>query len=240
MSGRELVQARRDGDPPRQPRDAGRIFDLLIGLVAVVAVGSLVYFGYTTWLAPRFPQPRSAVAKLVASVTPEMAWTDSDLSRCKAKARAAAESPETGDAVMVDRTITEGFAGMATLVECRLTTKIGRFCDPKERAALVETVNDYLGRVDLLKLGLGAQGAPMAIMGGAFGGEMAAGRDVYDMEKDATLSVMETYHKKVAAALRTLGKRGVVSAADFGGFAGTPATITDIFKNVTVTDELCA
>jgi hypothetical protein len=239
MSGRELVQSRRDGDPPRQPRDIGRIFDALIGLVAVVAIGSLAYFGYTTWLAPRFSPQRPAQAKLVAAVTPEVSWTDADMSRCKARARAAAESPETGDAVLVERTVTEGFAGMATLVECRLTTKIARFCDPKEKSALVEMVNDYLGRVDLLKLGLGAQGAPMAIMGGAFGGEMAAGRDIYDAEKDATLSVMETYHNKVASALRTLGKRGVVSAADFGGFAGTPATITDIFKNLSITNQLC-
>lgn len=240
MSGRDLVQARRDADPPRQPGAGSRFFDMLIGLVAVVAIGSVAYFGYVNWLAPRFSQPRPVPAKLVAAATPQMAWTDADMSRCQAKARAAAESPEMGDAVLVDRTVTEGFAGMATLVECRITTKMARFCDPAEKAALVEMVNDYLGRIDLLKLGLGAQGAPMAIMGGAFGGEMAAGRDIYDMEKDATLSVMDTYQKKVASALRTLGKRGVVSATDFGGFAGTPATITDIFKNVSVTDQLCA
>ena len=182
MSGRELVRSRRDAEPPREP-GGGRLFDLLIGLVAVVAIGSLAYFGYTNWLAPRFAQPRAAATKLVASVTPEVVWTDADMSRCKAKAQAAAETPEMGDAVLVDRTVTEGFAGMATLIECRLTTKISRFCDPKEKAALVDMVNDYLGRIDLLTLGLGAQGAPMAIMGGAFGGEMAAGRDIYDMKR---------------------------------------------------------
>lgn len=153
---------------------------------------------------------------------------------------AAADNPEIRDAVIVDRTFTEGFAGMATLLECRITTKVARFCNPSEKAALVEMVNDYLGRVDLLRLGMGAQGAPMAILGGAFGGEIAAGRDIYDMEKDATFSVMDTYHKKVAAGLRALGRRGVVSAADFGGFAGVPATITEIFKDVTVSDQLCA
>ena len=101
-------------------------------------------------------------------------------------------------------------------------------------------VNDYLGRTDLLRLGMGVQGAPMAIMGGAFGGEMAAGRDIYDMEKDATFSVMETYHKRVAAGLRALGRRGVVTAADFGSFAGVPKSISEIFDGVTVSDQLCA
>lgn len=240
MSGRELVQARRDAEPPRGPRDGGRILDMLLGLVAVVAVGSLAYFGYTHWLAPRSPQPQYAPPKLVAAATPAVIWTDADMARCKAKAQAAADSPEMGDAVLVERTVTEGFAGMATLVECRITTKIARFCDPKEKAALVAMVNDYLGRIDLLRFGMGAQGAPMALLGGAFGGEIAAGRDVYDMEKDATFSVMETYHKRVAAGLRALGKRGVVTAGDFGSFAGVPAAITSIFEGVTVSDQLCA
>lgn len=240
MSGRELVQARRDAEPPRGPRDGGRVLDVLIGLVAVVAIGSLAYFGYTHWLAPRFPQPRPAASKLVAAAAPEVVWTDADTARCKAKARAAADSPEMGDAVLVERTVTEGFAGMATLVECRITTKIARFCDPQEKAALVAMVNDYLGRIDLLRLGMGAQGAPMALLGGTFGGEIAAGRDIYNMEKDATFSVMDIYHKKVAAGLRALGKRGVVSASDFGSFAGVPAPIKDIFEGVTASDQLCA
>lgn len=240
MSGRELVQARREAEPPREPFNGGRLFDLLIGLVAVVAVGSLAYFGYTGWLAPRFAHPGPPATRQVAVVTPAVVWTDADMARCKARARAAAESPEMGDTVIVDRAVTEGFAGMATLVECRITTKIARFCDPGEKAVLVDMVNDYLGRIDLLRLGMGAQGAPMAIMGGTFGGEMAAGRDIYNMEKDATFSVMETYHKKVATGLRTLGKRGVVTAADFGSFAGVPKTISDIFEGVTVSDQLCA
>ena len=51
---------------------------------------------------------------------------------------------------------------------------------------------------------------------------------------------MATYHKKVAAGLRTLGRRGVVRADDFGGFAGVPKSISDIFDGVTVSDQLCA
>lgn len=238
MSGRELVRERRDAEPPREP-GSGRLFDWMIRLAVVVAIGSLGYFGYTRLVNPKFLQPGPMASKLVATAKPDVVWTDADMARCKARALAAAEAPETGDAVLVERTVTEGFAGMATMVECRLSTKVARFCNPTEKAAMVEMVNDYLGRIDLLKLGMGAQGAPMAILGGAFGGEIAAGRDVYNMEKDATFAVMDTYHKRVAASLRALGKHGVVTAGDFGSFTGVPAPIAEIFKDVTVSDQLC-
>ena len=130
---------------------------------------------------------------------------------------------------------------MATMIECRLSTKSARFCDPKEKAALVAMINDYLGRVDLIRLGLGVQGAPMAVLGEMFGGEVQAGSGIYNIEKDGTFAVMKVYHDRIAAALRKLARDGIVSATDFAGFMGTgvPKTISEVFKDVTPERQVC-
>lgn len=95
MSGRDLVRARRDSEPPRDPADGSRLFDLIIVLVAVAAIGSLGYFAYTKWFAPHGPQSTAPATKLVAAARPEIAWTDADTSRCKSKARRLPTIPKS-------------------------------------------------------------------------------------------------------------------------------------------------
>ena len=243
MSGRDLVRGARSLEAPayKQVQRNGLV-DLLIGAVAVVAVGAFAYFGYGAWFAPRTPPPPPAAKVELASVAPADAWTDKDTARCNAAARAAADAPLPSEMMLANTTIAEGFAAMATRLECRITTKIARFCDPREKAALVATIDDYLGRVDVIRLGLGVEGAPMAVLGGAFGGEIAAGSEMYNMEKDATFTLMDFYHAKVAAGLKALGRRGIVAASDFGGFMGmgVPLTISEIFKGVSADHPICA
>ncbi|MDB5542205.1 MAG: hypothetical protein JWQ89_3932 [Devosia sp.] len=244
MSGRDLVRGLRSEAataPTKAQRSNG--VDLLITAFAMIAVGSLAYFGYATWFAPRSPQPQAAPpTQTAAAADRDMVWTAEDSSRCKAVARAAVDDPMPDEAMLANRSVTEGFAGMATLLECRITTKVARFCDPEEKAALVAMIGDYLGRIDLIDLGLGVQGAPMAVLGEVFGGEISAGSEVYNMQKDATFAFMKVYHEKVAAGLRALAREGIVAPSDFASFMGmgVPTAIADIFNGVSAERQLCA
>ncbi len=245
MSGQDIVRGRREGMPmpkPKKPGGGGGL-DMLLTLVAVVAIGACAYFGVSYWLS-RAPTPSSTNPQpMVALVSDraDLAWTDADTDRCKRKARAEKPQANKGDAAFGNRTVTEGFAQLATMVECRITTKFERFCDPAERTALVAVVNDYLARLDMLNLGLDAQGAPMKVMGSMFGGEVAMGDDIYQMQKDATLTFMGGYHKRVVAAMKALARKGLVSTADFdaGLLGGIPERIAEML-DVKPGPNLCA
>jgi hypothetical protein len=216
---------------------------LLLTLVAVVALGACAYFGVTMWLGRAPTPPAAAPQPMVAMIGdgPGVAWTEDDTARCKRKARAATPTSSSADFALANRAVTEGFAQLATMVECRITTKVERFCDPAERTQLVAVVNDYLSRVDLVTMGLEAQGAPMKMMGGMFGGEMAAGDDIYQMQKDSTLAFMKGYDKRIVAAMRALARNGLVKPSDFGGglLGGVPERITKML-DVTRTADRCA
>lgn len=244
MSGRDLVRdVRSTAKPSAVPGQGLGIVDLVVTALAIVAVASLAYFGYATWFGHRAPQPQATPpTELVASIDPAMAWTDDDTARCRAKARAASDDEMPAEAMFANRAVTDGFGPMATMIECRIATKSTRFCDPKEKAALVAMINDYLARVDIIRLGMGVQGAPMAVLGEMFGGEIEAGSGVYNMEKDGTFAFMQVYHSRIAEALKRLGRDGLLSAADFATFMGTgvPSTITEIFDGVTPERHACA
>jgi hypothetical protein len=244
MSGRDLVRdVRSTAKPSAVPGARLGIVDLLVAVLAVIAVGSLAYFGYASWFAPRAPQPPAAPsAQLVAFTDPALTWTDEDTARCRAKARAASDDEMPADTLLANRAVTDGFGPLATMIECRIATKSLRFCDPKQKAALIAMINDYLVRVDMIRLGMGVQGAPMAVLGEMFGGEIEAGSSVYEIEKDGTFAFMQVYHARIAAALQRLGRDGLVSATDFATFMGTgvPATITAIFDGVVPQRQACA
>ncbi|MEQ1771706.1 MAG: hypothetical protein ABL879_17900, partial [Devosia sp.] len=113
-------------------------------------------------------------------------------------------------------------------------------CDPKEKAVMVAAVNDYLGRTDLIMLGLGLQGAPMRLLGAATGdGEINAGSSIYDMQKADTVAFMQGYQKRVASALQKLARDGLMAPADFGTFVGVPETITTLFAGKTAQRNVC-
>lgn len=254
MSGRDLVRGLRSAEapPPKPPQRGGGILDFLIGAVAIVAVASFGYFGYATWLAPKpvrvavaasAPTPPAAPSAEATPVLTEAdyGWTEADGERCKAEARAAAEAPLPVDAVLTQRSVTEGFASMATLVECQITTKTARFCAPEQKTKLVAAVHTYLDKMDLIVLGLGVQGAPMAIMGEAFGGEVAFGSSVYEMQEEGTLAVMRVHHKKVVDAVKALARDGIVSQSDFAAFMGmgVPTSIKEMLKGVEAERNIC-
>lgn len=243
MSGRDLVRdVRSTAKLPSAPGQGLGIVDLVVTALAIVAVGSLAYFGYAAWFAPHAPQPATPPALIAAGTTPEVAWTDEDTSRCRAKARAAADAKMPADVILANRSVTDGFGPMATMIECRIATKSTRFCNPEEKAGLVAMINDYLGRVDMIRLGMGVQGAPMAVLGEMFGGEVQAGSGIYEIEKDGTFAFMRVYHDRIAAAMRRLGRDGIVSATDFSTFmgSGVPASITEMFDGVVPERQVCA
>ena len=243
MSGRDLVRDVRSTAKPSAVQGTRiGIIDLAVTMLAVVAVSSLAYFGYVAWFAPHAPQPPAAPpGQLVASDTAPT-WTDEDTARCRAKARAVSDDEMPVDAMLANRAVTDGFGPTATMIECRIATKSLRFCDPKQKATLVAMINDYLARVDMIRLGMGVQGAPMAVLGEMFGGEIEAGSSVYDIEKDGTFAFMQIYHARIAAALQRLGRDGLVSATDFATFmgAGVPATIAEIFDGVVPERQACS
>jgi hypothetical protein len=244
MSGQDLIDEMRS-DPKRAPKAANglRAMDMLLVIVAVAAVGSLGYFALTRWVGGP-PQGPAPVQASVSSPAPrvEVAWTETDNNKCRARAGAEAEHPAVPDmAMMANRVVAEGIAGLATMVECKLVTKTTRFCDPEQRKALVATVNDYLTRVDIVIAGLGIQGAPMKIMGGLFGGEMKAGNDIYQLERESTVAVMKGYDDRVVTAFRKLARDGLVAPTDFAGFmGGVPENITRMFGDVTAARDVCA
>ena len=73
-------------------------------------------------------------------------------------------------------------------------------------------------------------------------GEMAAGRDIYNMEKEGTFALMRVYHARVAEALQSLVRDGVVTQGDFGSFMGmgVPSSVKDILKDVKAEQNICS
>lgn len=236
MQNRELVEDARSRVRPA-PSPGVPLIDIVIGIVVVLAVASLGFFGFRTILSGG-GQP--AVVS-VAAVAPA-GWTKADNDACAAKARAAASNPDTGAYLITNRSVAEGVAGLAAMVECELSAKPARFCGHDGNSALVALVNDYFTRMDLVTMGLGLQGAPMAIAGSMLGGEAAAGDAVYQQMLEQTMAFMHGCNDPVLDALRALGRGGVVKADDFRPFmfADVPSHISRIFEGVTVTESVCA
>lgn len=244
MSARNLVQSMR-ADGGRPPRRTGAI-DLALIACAFVGILALGWFAAGRYIVT----PPVAQRLVAASTTPaptgtEMAaaaWTDADEKRCQVSARDTADDYRSAKVTVTNTSIAEGYPPLATMVHCRLAKKQVRFCDPVQRMALVEMVNDYLGRLDLLTVGLAVQGAPMKMMGGLVGGEAEAGNDVYEVMKNETFAFMQPYNDKIVADLRKLASNGVITAADFGGFMGmgVPDRIVSILKGVNVETPICS
>ncbi|MEP7241405.1 MAG: hypothetical protein ABI697_11010 [Devosia sp.] len=219
---------------------------MLLVVAVVVAIGAAGYFGLSTLLGGKSPQSPGPVVASIEVAGTDAAWSSADNDRCKARARAAANADGSaneiavGSAMPANPAVTGGYAGLSTMLECKMTTKTGRLCDTKEKAALVADINDYLGRTDLVTAGLAVQGAPMQVMGGLFGGEMSAGSDIYNMERDATLAFMKRYQGRITSAARRLARDGLLAPSDFAGFlGGTPEVITRIFGNVVAERNAC-
>ena len=242
MSGRDLVDEMRSGARPlaEKPRGGG-IFDIVIGAVAVVALGALGYVAYGTWFSGKAPRPPVQVAAVVMPAEP-VVWTEDDTKACAAKANAAAENADTGTYLITNPSLAEGIPFLVTRVECQLTVKEVRFCGPEGNAKLVAIVDDYLNRMDVIRVGIAAQGAPMAILGGMMGGEISAGDEIYGSMAEDTLKFMSEHHARVVAALRALAKEGVVTADAFKPFpfAGVPSRIQPIFAGIEAKSNLCA
>jgi hypothetical protein len=227
--------------PARAPRGSGSLLDLAIGAITLVAIGAAAYFGVITYLSPPpQPVPASPVVATIKPVAAQLTWTDADAKRCQSKAVSAANAPMPMDTALANRSVTEGFAGLSTRLECQLLTKRERLCDPEQKATMVAAVNDYLGRVDAVIFTLGLQGAPMRLFGAATGnGEVQAGSTIYDMTKDDTVDFMATYQKRVAVAVRVLASEGIMAPSDFGTFMGVPETILSIFGTTAVKKRAC-
>lgn len=245
MSGRELItEIRSAAKTPRTPPRQHSVIDLLFALLAMAAVGCLGYFGFTAFLRSQQIQPDPPAAAVAPDrpAPSDVAWTEADDQQCRAAARAASAVPVPAEMGLSNRAVTEGFAAFATALDCRLTHKTRRFCDPTEKAALVAMINDYLGRLDLITAGLAAQGAPMAVAGAIFGGEAAAGSGIYDMQRDHTIAFMTQFYSRVSASLQNLARDGIASPADFAGPLGFGISdpIKKMFADVEATRHLCA
>lgn len=242
MSGHDLVDEMRSGMRPVADISRRRsLFDIAIAAAAVVALGALGFVAYGTWFSGTAPQPPAQVATTAPPAEPA-AWTEADSAACKARGRSAASDPDTGTYSITNRSISEGVAGLATLVECELTAKPRRFCGAEGSAKVVAIVNDYINRMDLIRLGLAAQGAPMAFAGGLLGGEAAAGDAVYDSMKADTLAYMKQHDARVVKAIRSLASGGIVTKEAFKPFpfAGVPARIEELFAGIEVKSNLCS
>ena len=242
MSGRTVVNGIRGEMPAPKPRPPLGGIDIVLGIVALMAVGALGYFGFTTLLAPG---ESSAAAKspppsMVASAD-DVAWTDDDTGRCELKAKSEAKRAKDVAPPSVNPSLAPGFAAVATLLECHIETKAARFCDQAHKAVLVAEVNDYIGRLELILAALNLQGAPMQMLGG-MSSEISLGSDIYEMQKNATLEFMLSYHNRVADGLRGLARDGLVTEADFGAFLGmgVPPMVKRMLKDVTPAANACA
>jgi hypothetical protein len=245
LSGRDLVDDVRGGTGP-QPAQArrGGLADLMLIGVVVLALGAAGYFGVTSLLGGS-PPPAAGPAPAAAKAgVAQVAWTTADADRCIARARAAANAKESygGPDGIANPAVTEGYAGLSTLIECHMTTKSTRFCDPSQKAALVSEINDYLGRTDLVMAGMVVEGAPMKVMGTLMGGEVDAGSGMYDMQHESTVKFMQGYQDKVTAALRKLARDGLLAPSDFSGFLGmgVPDNIKRMFGTTVAERSVCA
>jgi hypothetical protein len=242
MSGRDLIDEMRSGARPlASQQQRGGLFDIVATIAAVVAVGALAFFAYGAWFSDKAPRPPVQLAATPTPAVIPVHWTEADDAACAARGRAAANDPDTGSYMITNDSIAEGMAFLGTKVECQLTSKITHFCGGDGNAELVAIVNDYMGRIDLIRLGLAAQGAPMAIAGGMFGGEAAAGDGIYDSMKADTLAYMKGYDARIVASIRSLATKGVVKADDFKPFpfAGVPSRIEAIFAGAAATSNIC-
>lgn len=239
MSGRDLVDEMRSGARPLpDPSQRGRLFDFVLVAITAMAIGALAVVGYGAWSgnAPQLPSP----AAMLATAIP--AWGEADETSCQARGQAAAARPQNGHYMITNDSIATGVAFLTTKVACQLTLKPRRFCAADGKAQVVAIVTDYLNRMDAVRLGIAVQGAPMAVAGGLFGGEAAAGDGIYsDMAKD-TLAYMAENNASVVAAIRALAQGGVIEADAFRSFplGGLPSRIEAMFANVAPTGSLCA
>jgi len=252
MSGRDLVTEMRSGEPLQPKERRFRAMDLMLVAVAIVVVGAAGVFGATAFLGKPSPPPSPVQVAVAAPVVarPAVVWSSADSDRCLAKARAAASAgydagyqiPPEGQGVMAPNpAVTEGYAGLSTMLECHLTTKPGRLCDPQEKSKVVTEVNDYLGRTDLVMAGMMVEGAPMKVVGQMFGGEPEGGSEVYEMEHDSTVKFMQAYQARIAAALRKLARDGLIAPADFAGFmGGVPETVKRLFGTTVAERNICS
>jgi hypothetical protein len=235
MSSRDLVDSVRSGNGTAPRRS---LFDIIIAVVAALAVCALGYVAYGTWAqrSPTgFPTP-TAASSIVAAT-----WTEADENACLSRARTAAKNADTGNYMITNAPIAEGVPFLVTKVECQLTSKPARFCGTAGRQQLVAIVNDYIGRIDLILLGLAAQGAPMAIAGGLFGGEAAAGDDTYSSMKADTIAYMKEYDDRVVAGIRSLASKGIITRDEFRSFpfGGVPKRIEEMFRDQGVATYSC-
>jgi hypothetical protein len=220
-----------------------RLVDVVLWSIATVALVALMGSVALWVLGGIQPLPPGPVAVASASATTDngVHWTEADTTKCKRLAGAAAENPRVPDGAMPPNPIVaEGFAGLATRVECHMSLKVTRLCNPTERAALVAEINDYLQRSDLVATGLAVQGAPMKIFGQLVGGEASAGSDIYQMERESTETLMRSYDWNVVTALRKLARQGLIAESDFGSFWGVPERITKMFGGTKVAKAVCA
>lgn len=235
MSGRNLVDEMRSGSRPLVERPPRSLFDIAVAAIAVMAVGALGVVAYGAFFPAQAPRP------VVVAGAPVVSWTEADAAACDAKGAAAADSPDTGSYLITNRSVSEGVAFLTTKVKCLLTARAERFCADEGKGQLVALINDYFNRMDLVKLGVAAQGAPMAMMGGLMGGEVAAGDAVYSGMAEDTYKYMAEHNGEVVTAIRKLGAGGVIEAAAFRPlpFAGIPKGIEDVFAGVTPTSNIC-
>jgi hypothetical protein len=244
LSGRDLINdMRAGGGLPVEPRKSQLADYLLIGLV-VAAIGAAAYFGLNSGLGAPHSAPPAAPMAALAVANAEMAWTGADRDRCLARARTAADSIEnysgTADSpAPPNSAVTVGYAGLSTLIECHMTLKPARFCDPGQRSALVTEINDYLGRTDFVMAGMVVEGAPMKVMGNFMGGEVDAGSSIYDMEHESTVKLMQGYRAKVSTAMGKLARDGLLAPSDFAGFMGVSDTIKAMFGAVKAERKVC-
>ena len=243
MSGRDVVRQMRDSGALSKPARSGNAVDIILGIVATIAVGSCIYVGIDWLNATPPPAAAASPAVLTAARSDIPLWTVEDAAGCERAARAAAREPVPMEFGLANPTLTEGgYARLATLVSCRATRKIERLCDPQQRAEFVGVVNDYLSRREIIIAGLNLEGAPMAIMGGIMGGEVAFGSGMHDVMKDETIGYLDIYHNRVIKALQALARRSLVTESDFGAFfgMGVSGTITEAFKDITANGSGCA
>lgn len=218
---------------------------MVLSIVAVVAIAGLGFFAFKAWVPGGAPAPqevsRAAVASSSLERTTPAVWTKADNDLCIARARAAAQNPETGNYRITNHSVSEGVAALTSMVQCQLTTKVTRFCGAEGKAQLIALVNDYFSRMSMVTLGIGVQGAPMAVAGAVFGGEPAAGDAIYREMASDTLAFMKTHNARVVAALQTLGRNGVVRAEDFRSFpfADIPENIVLVFDGIHPAGDAC-
>lgn len=239
MSGREIVNAMRARGNFAKPARTIGIVDILIAGLTLVALGFCCVLAMNSLFRPRIQ------ALPPASITADALWTERDAARCETAAHQAGTRPDAAIAEAAARgirSITDGgFARLATRMNCLASTKITRLCNPEQKQAFLAEMNDYVGRFDLIVLGLGAQNGMVNIAGGVLGGEAEMGAGVMDMQTEATLDYIDYYHARIANNLRQLARIELVSLDDFGGTFGIGAsgTIMAMLKDVVPTHDIC-